>query len=558
MRRPMRRPLVAAAAVLLLAVLTACTGNGPGGRGPAADDPPPAASPTAVPRLDKPVTLRVLGSDDLKDMGEVITAAAKATNVTLDIDYVGSLAGAQFVADGQTRGRYDAVWFASNAYLALTPGGTTRVTTSTPIMTSPVVLGLDAGVAKRLGWDRKAPTWDAIANAAAAKKFSYGMGDPSQSNGAFSALVTVASALSGQGEVLDTRQIDAVAPGLRRFFSAQALSAGSDTALASRFAKRAGKVGAPDGLVNYESSVLALNAGSQRKKPLSVVVPADGVISADFPLAQLEGVDAQAKSAYAAVTAWLRSPDGQQLIMDKTSRRPVVAGVKPAEKFGDRLLVELPFPAQRAVLRKLITSYQNSVRRATQTIYVLDLSGSMQGERIKALRSALVSLSGGGGKGSGGYAVFRERETVSLLGYASSPRTAQVFTIPANRSGATRARIRQAARDLDATNGNTATYSALRSAYELAARQTAAKPGALTSIVLMTDGETNRGIKAAEFRSFYRGLPRQVRAVPTFTVKLGSANAKALGGIADLTGGKLFTVKGTRLTGAFKEIRAYQ
>ena len=133
-----------------------------------------------------------------------------------------------------------------------------------------------------------------------------------------------------------------------------------------------------------------------------------------------------------------------------------------------------------------------------------------------------------------------------------------MFAIPASKSGPTRARIRRAAGRLDATNGNTATYSALRAAYQLAARQAAAKPGALTTIVLMTDGETNRGIKAAEFRSFYRALPRQVRTVPTFTVKLGSANAKALRGVADLTGGKLFTVKGTRLTGAFKEIRAYQ
>ena len=48
--------------------------------------------------------------------------------------------------------------------------------------------------------------------------------------------------------------------------------------------------------------------------------------------------------------------------------------IQPDPKFGDRVLVELPFPAQRAVLDRLLTSYLNSIRRATQSIYVLDLS----------------------------------------------------------------------------------------------------------------------------------------------------------------------------------------
>ena len=74
----------------------------------------------------------------------------------------------------------------------------------------------------------------------------------------------------------------------------------------------------------------------------------------------------------------------------------------------------------------------------------------------------------------------------------------------------------------------------------------------------MTDGETNRGINEAEFRSFYRQLPQETRSVPTFTVKFGSADAKALNGIARLTGGKLFSVEGTRLVAAFRQIRAYQ
>lgn len=55
-----------------------------------------------------------------------------------------------------------------------------------------------------------------------------------------------------------------------------------------------------------------------------------------------------------------------------------------------------------------------------------------------------------------------------------------------------------------------------------------------------------------------RDLPQPVRAVPAFTVKFGSADPKALGAIADLTGGKLIEDKNDHLADAFKEIRGYQ
>jgi Ca-activated chloride channel homolog len=165
-----------------------------------------------------------------------------------------------------------------------------------------------------------------------------------------------------------------------------------------------------------------------------------------------------------------------------------------------------------------------------------------------------------GGKsstGSRGFTSFHERETVSLLGYSDTPRRPQVFSIPAGGSRKVLGEIRGAARDLE-PGGNTATYSALRAAYRLAAKQTAARPGTLTTIVLMTDGETNRGWSAAQFRSYYRDLPPAARSVPTFTVKFGPADPTALTAVSELTEGKLFVVRGNRLAGAFKEIRAYQ
>jgi Ca-activated chloride channel family protein len=286
-------------------------------------------------------------------------------------------------------------------------------------------------------------------------------------------------------------------------------------------------------------------------------MPADGVISANFPMSLLTGASPEARTAYAVLTDWLRSADGQQVIMATTARRPVSGGIRPDPTiFGDRQPIELPFPAQRRVLDRLLTSYLNSTRRATQSIYVLDLSGSMKGARIDALRKALVALAGG--RGSGRYETFRERETVTLIGYGERVRDPKTITVPSGDAERGLDRIRAAARDLDSVPENTATYTALREAYRVARRQVRSNPGALTSIVLMTDGERNAGIEEPTFRSFYARLPADARAVPTFTVKFGSADADELDRIARLTGGRLFSVLDTALAPAFRRIRAYQ
>ena len=344
--------------------------------------------------MDKELTLRVLASNELADMQEVLAEAQAATNIKLDITYVNTPSGARTVASGDQQ--YDAVWFDSNAYVALQPQAKRWVATSTKIMSSPVAFGVEPDLAEKLGWDDKAPTWSEIARAAGQQKFRYGMSNPATSTPAFAALANVVTALADTGASIKPEEIDGVAAELRRFFSAQSMTAESAGSLADRFVARAGKSGAPQALISYESTLLALNASGRLKKPLTVVIPADGVISANFPMTLLTAVSKEARAGYRVITDWLRSPDGQRAIMEKTARRPVSGGIQadPA-KFGDQPLIELPFPARRPVLKRLLASYLNSTRKVTQSIYVLDLSGSMSGEREEALRTALISLAGG-------------------------------------------------------------------------------------------------------------------------------------------------------------------
>ncbi|MET1076230.1 MAG: substrate-binding domain-containing protein, partial [Umezawaea sp.] len=275
------------AGVLAAALLAGCSSD------PAAPDRP-VGDP-------EPGVLRVLAGSELADLQPVLDEAAKATGVTVELSFTGTLDGAESVATGQAEAGYDALWFSSNRYLELLPDAAKRLGTPTKVMSSPVVLGLPTSKVRELGWDGRRVGWAEIAEAAGRKAFTYGMTDPSTSNSGFSALVGIASALSGGGSALDAAAIASVAPRLKDFFAAQTLSAGSSGWLSEAYQRRArGEDPGPkvDGLVNYESVLLSLNAAGTLPEPLTLVYPNDGVVTADYPLTLLTSAGADARGAH--------------------------------------------------------------------------------------------------------------------------------------------------------------------------------------------------------------------------------------------------------------------
>lgn len=518
-------------------------------------------------------TLRVLAGSELADMQPVLDEARDATGVSVEFGYMGTLEGAEQVASGGAAKNYDATWFSSDRYLSLIPGGNEKIAASQRIMSSPVVLGLLPASAARLGWDKTPPTWAAIAKAASDGQFTFGMTNPAVSNSGFSALVGVSTALAGGGAAIDASRINRVTPQLVGFFSGQRIVAGSSKWLADTFVQRASGATTPagttngpvDGLVNYESVLFGLSGSAAAGGPLTLVYPADGVVSADYPLSLLDGAPADKRAAFDALTAWLRSPQGQERIQASTSRRPVVPGVTPAPEFGDQVLIELPFPAQRSAADALIAAYGNRLRRPAQMVYALDVSGSMAaratadraGTRLDALKAAFDTLSGNTGTASEAMVAFNERERVVLDSFNDRVRDIGRYEIPASGGDAARSEISRAVARLSA-RGDTALYDALLTAYRKAAAEMMTRPDAFTTIVLMSDGERTSGRTYAQFVLAYEKLPAEVRAVPTFAILLGEADRDEMERLAALTGGKVFDARSAPLTEVFKEIRGYQ
>jgi Ca-activated chloride channel family protein len=526
---PAARLLAAALGAALVAALAGCT---------------PKASYKQP--IESPGTLHVLAGSELKDVVPLLGQVRKATGVNLAFDYAGTLDGAERIAAG--RAGADLAWFSSARYLTLLTSDTAkgRPIASERIMLSPVVLGLKRSVAMRFGWvGNPNVTWKDIAVKAKAGQLHYGMTNPAASNSGFSALVGVAAAVSGTGDALQSKDINAAE--LTDFFSGQTLTAGSSGFLADAFAANQDRV---DGLINYESVLLSLNASGRLREPLELIYPREGIITADYPLLLLNPAK---RAEYDKVVAYLRSPAVQRQLMTTTNRRPAIPEVAPDSRFPSRVLVELPFPASRQVVDQLLFAYLDKFRRPTHAIFVLDLSGSMRGERLDSLKQALVNLTGADTSVTGRFARFRERERITMITFSDQVTDERDFTV---ERPASLAPVRDYVNSLD-TGGKTAIFSALQRAYERVDRDSAADAGYLTSVVLMTDGENNAGISVDDFLAGIRSGGEHVRSVKTFAIRFGEADQAQLEQVTKATGGAVFNAGGS-LTEAFKEIRGYQ
>jgi Ca-activated chloride channel family protein len=93
---------------------------------------------------------------------------------------------------------------------------------------------------------------------------------------------------------------------------------------------------------------------------------------------------------------------------------------------------------------------------------------------------------------------------------------------------------------------------------ELARERAQSREKRYYTVVLMTDGENNRGFSPSEFRDWYLSQGESVRGIRVFPILFGEGSPKELNELADMTGGRLFDSRSKTLAAVFKEIRGYQ
>jgi Ca-activated chloride channel family protein len=517
------------------------------------DEPSPVPTEAAV----TPTTLRVLATSDLKDVEPLAAQIEAATGVTVQFRFGGTMESTQEVLGGTPDA--DVAWFANAKYLLSDAAGQGRVKLQEKIMLSPMAVGVSESDAARFGWNRPDTklTWADITKAAKRGELRYALSNPATSNQGFMALLGVVAAAGGKGEALTAADVDRQA--IADFLTGYKIVGDNSTYLADQFIKQQGT--RANAFINYESWLLSLNASGKLREKLQLIYPFEGVATADYPFMLLN--DGK-RAEYLKVVEYLKSDTAQLWLARQTLRRPMKPelAVQVADLLPPRgVQVELPFSPDRQLADGLIDA----------STFVLDTSGSMQGERRAQLVEAIHYLAGADVSLTGRVAKLTNREKLWFLPFSDRPREPVLFEIPAGtrvaRGVAPQAdtdakkaelqRVRDAADSLRMAGG-TALYDAVLAALNHMLEQRKLNPDYQYSVVAFTDGKNNLGRNLEAFKQAYEQLPEDVRGIPVFMVLYGEAAEGDLKQLVAITGGRVFDARKTPLYAVFKDIRSYQ
>jgi Ca-activated chloride channel family protein len=189
-----------------------------------------------------------------------------------------------------------------------------------------------------------------------------------------------------------------------------------------------------------------------------------------------------------------------------------------------------PFNKGRQIVRVGVSTKARSVseRKAANLVFLVDTSGSMQSaDKLDLAKRALRVLVDN----------LKDGDTVSLVTYAGDTR---VVLEPTGLDG--KAKILSAIEDLSA-GGSTAMASGLELAYQQAA--TMMKPGTITRVLVLSDGDANVGNTSHE--DMLKTIEAKVReGVTLSTVGFGQGNYKdeTMEQLADKGNGNSFYIDG--------------
>ncbi len=510
--------------------------------------------------FSEPTPLSIVAGSENRALEPVMQDWAGRNEVALTVTYLGSVDISREIGKG-TAGAYDAAWPAHSLWLQL--GDSAKVIKhSQSILRSPVVLGLRKSLAQDLGWvGRDDVTIQMIEAAATADRFRLAMTSATQSNSGASAYFGFLYALAGSPDVLTMENLadPAVLDGVRTLLAQVDRSSGSSGWLKDAMVANPD---AYDAMFNYESVILEANQAltTAGKDPLYVVYPANGLSVADSPLAFIAKGDAAKEAAFLKLQEFLLSAETQQTLSG-LGRRSGLIGMEaeaadPAVWRADwgvdlaRSIAPVPTPSAE-VIGEALRLYQTELRKPSLTIWVLDVSGSMEGEPIAALKQAM------------GLLLDKEAAAVNLLQPSSRdvtiiiPFNDQVLA-PLTIVGAAEADLQAALARVNGlqAGGGTDLYSALSEALD--ELQPYADDRSLYSylpaIVAMTDGASTTDSQPTFLRNLRRSSFGQ--DIPIHAIAFGNADEAQLKALADASIGRLF-LAGSDLADALRQAKGY-
>lgn len=505
-------------------------------------------------------SLRIVAGSENQALEPLVQDWAASNNVTVEMVYQGSVDISRALSAGKDS-EFDAVWPAHSLWIEL--GDTQKVVAhATSILRSPVVLGLKTSLAQKLGWvGREDVTVQMIGEAAAQGAFRLSMTSATQSNSGASAYLGFLYALAGNPDILTLEVLaePKLQEDMRTLLGQVDRSSGSSGWLKDSLVANPA---AFDAMINYESVVIEANGELLAKglEPLYIIYPANGMAVADSPFGLINKGDPAKEAAFLGLQEFLLSPDTQSKLSALGRRTGLIGlsdnGADPAVWNPDwgvdlqRDIAPIPTPASD-VIAEALSLYQSELRKPSLTVWVLDVSGSMDGEPLAQLKSAMTLL------------LDPEAAAVSLL---QPSRRDVTIILPFNHApqeatvvkGSGPADMAQALTRIDGlvADGGTDLYAAVGAAVDLLAPYAAdgTLKDYLPAIVAMTDGQSetiNRDWMLARIAD--SGFARDI---PIHSIAFGAADEDQLKALSTASIGRLFKA-GTDIAAALRGAKGY-
>ena len=515
-----------------------------------------AQSSNTRPRANHIQEFHIVAGSENESLEPILKAFSRSQGVDLQIHYRGSVDIMLELEQG-IQMNADAVWPANSLWVML--GDVHKVVKhEQSIMRSPVVFGVKRSVVNRLGWmDRDVTVADILA-AAEGGNFRFAMTSATQSNSGAAAYFGFLYAVAGAPEVLTHEHLQRadVQEKTSRLLKRIHRSSGSSGWLKDLVVAQYDEF---DAMVNYEAMIIEANQELEKngREPLITIYPVDGITMADSPLGYINKGEEAKEAFFHALVAYLKTPEVQDQIMRAGRRTGLVfdpgnvdASVFRSEWGIDvaRVISPVPTPSE-PVLREALHLYQSGgLRKPSATVYVLDFSGSMEGNGEQQLKKAMALLLDPAQ--SRRYMLQPSpRDLHIVIPFDAVPRPVL------NATGNDPAVLQDLLNRINAmaSSGGTDIYQSTAKAMQ-ALRDIPDLDDYFPAVILMSDGQSqgNASLIAAEVKQ----NKAAGKTIPVFAILFGQADETQMSQVAESASGRVFHGK-KDLAKAFRNAKGY-
>lgn len=506
----------------------------------------------------------------VQQFNEARNQTSDGKTIVVEATAIGSIEAVRGIIDGTLQ---PTVWSpASSIYIPVanaewknTHADDLVVDTPNDLVLSPVVIAMWRPMAQALGWPDKAIGWEDIAQLAASEegwaayghpewgKFKFGHTHPAYSNSGITSII--AETYAGLGKQRGLTEADLQSPELLEFMTgveSSIIHYGTSTGF---FAERMFERGPSylSAAVLYENLIVAQEArrisGTSSQVAVVAIYPKEGTFWTNNPYAILNApwVTPEQKEAAELFEAFLLDKP-QQLKALEYGFRPADPSIPLTAPLNAEHGVDITQP--QTILEvpsaSVITGIEGlwrTTKKPVDLIVVMDISGSMRGDKITTARSSLIQFVQ--------KLDDRDRLRIDLF-------NDQIATLtPLTPIGEKRQQTIDSVSGIFEQN-NTSLYDATLKAYQDLLVE--GNPDHIRAIVVLSDGDDTASLASLDevIQQIQASEEEGGNAIKVFTIAFGDdADSDILKQIAEPSGGKQYNSSPENIQKIYDEIATF-